>query len=504
MTTDQCQEHKLVDSVFEIASLPLDLQLYLTNFFICSEAAKVLTVSQLFHDIFSRAVWYKMQVRHIIRSTRQIPASAMERYGHLVKFLDINNDYYPIEDLVRWMPKASTIKYGVQYYKPTPFYIQELEKLSGFGNLKRLCLYMTNIDLSIAVKVVEWLNDYSRSGHISIVYMGIEVPHAPPGLWRYLTRSVDDLRRIRADLDLDIKDLIVDKNVLQVTAATTVYVISQKRFDTSCYGMDLGGMFGDRTLSFSWLKWLELVVCCADKEKYDFIGFTPDRFPSLKGLDYNQRNLECCKEHGCPTRRIFSNQWPSITQLTLLDTLSSDDAAYVLDAVPKLSYLIYWHNSTSGEAEGGGYDLGLLAVKLPLLQRLRTMSQKPIRFSLSNEATGLAGYQNIRLHYMELDLLEISEALVRFILQGCPVLRRLDIETCTISQDALQCAMDIGKSTPSSLRIYSLSAILDKSADSGIIDFAAAFVNLETFHIKYLNAVDKKTVNDRYSHLNIT
>ncbi|KAI8867473.1 hypothetical protein GQ42DRAFT_180638 [Ramicandelaber brevisporus] len=501
MNNDQRQNHEPVSSVFEIASLPLDLKLYLTEFFTCSEAAKVLTVSQLFHDIFSRAVWHRIRAYRINRSNRLIPESAFEHYGHLTQFLDIDTAYCSVDDLVRWMPKTSTVKYGTQYYKPTPVYLEELEKLGGFGNMQRLCLYMTDFDLSRTKKVIEWLNDYSRSGHVRTVYMRIELTHAASGLWQYITRRINDLRRIRADLTLNCNDPIVEKDIVQATAATTVRLVSHKQSNKNCLSVDLGVMFGDWTLSFPWLKYLELVVCCADKEKYDFIGFTPDRFPSLRELDYRQRNLECCKEHGCPTRRIFSNQWPSITHLTLLDTISSDDVACILDAVPKLTHLIYWCVKTGEEAEGVGYDLGVLAIKLPLLQRLQVMEQNTIQFSPSNEAIDLAGYQNMRLHHLELDYLDISEEVIRFIFQGCPVLRKLDIETCTISQDMLQYAMDISKSTPSSVRIYSLSALFEDSVDGGTIDFAAAFINLETFYIKYLTVADKKIVMAQYPHL---
>ncbi|KAI8866991.1 hypothetical protein GQ42DRAFT_165124 [Ramicandelaber brevisporus] len=504
MTTDQRQEYEPVGSVFEIASLPLDLQLYLAEFFTCSEAAKPLTASWLFHDIFSRAVWYEICAHHFNYSTHSIPESALERYGHLVRVLDIGTILCSIEGLAHWLPNVSTIKYGAQYHEPTPVYLEELEKLSGFRNMQRLYLYIKQLDLSMAEKVAEWLNDYSRSGHIRTVYLCKALPFETTEIWQYLARDIDDLRRIRTDLVLESKDLIVEKSVVHATATTAVRLILRKRLGTGCFGVDSSVMFGDWMLSFPWLKCLEFTVCCADKAKYDFTGFTPDRFPSLRELGYRQQDLECCKEHGRPTRQIFSHQWPSIMKLSLLGTISSDDAAYILDAVPKLTHLGYWCDKIGEVTEGSGYDLGLLAIKLPLLQRLQIMEQNTVRFSPSDDATGLAGYQNMRLHHLELDCLDISDELVQFMFQGCPVLRKLELCDCTISQDVLQRAMDISKSTPSSLRVYSPAMLYGNSVGDEIIDFAAAFANLETFYIKNLEKCDRKIVKDKYPYLSYT
>ncbi|KAI8873459.1 hypothetical protein GQ42DRAFT_30071 [Ramicandelaber brevisporus] len=69
-------------SPFPLFDLPLELFEYSAHYLSRREAASILTVNRLFHDVFARVVWRCIEVWQIKNSKFQI--SALHRYGHLV------------------------------------------------------------------------------------------------------------------------------------------------------------------------------------------------------------------------------------------------------------------------------------------------------------------------------------------------------------------------------------------------------------------------------------
>ncbi|KAI8870794.1 hypothetical protein GQ42DRAFT_178327 [Ramicandelaber brevisporus] len=76
---DRCSK---LGSPFPLFDLPLELFEYSARYLSRGEAASMLTVNRLFHDVFARVVWRSIRANWIRES--KIQPSALSRYGHLL------------------------------------------------------------------------------------------------------------------------------------------------------------------------------------------------------------------------------------------------------------------------------------------------------------------------------------------------------------------------------------------------------------------------------------
>ncbi|KAI8866901.1 hypothetical protein GQ42DRAFT_158377 [Ramicandelaber brevisporus] len=89
-------------SPFPLFDLPLELLEHSAHYLSQHEAASILTVNRLFHDVFARVVWCWVSGEGIEDSKFQL--SALSRYGHLVNQLQIDVDDLGVESIASLVP----------------------------------------------------------------------------------------------------------------------------------------------------------------------------------------------------------------------------------------------------------------------------------------------------------------------------------------------------------------------------------------------------------------
>ncbi|KAI8870799.1 hypothetical protein GQ42DRAFT_178328 [Ramicandelaber brevisporus] len=96
---DRCSK---LGSPFPLFDLPLELLEHSAHYLSRGEAASMITVNRLFHDVFARVVW-----RSIKKS--EIQPSALSRYGHLVNQLTINMVGFVVGSIASLVPNVMSV-----------------------------------------------------------------------------------------------------------------------------------------------------------------------------------------------------------------------------------------------------------------------------------------------------------------------------------------------------------------------------------------------------------
>ncbi|KAI8867201.1 hypothetical protein GQ42DRAFT_158109 [Ramicandelaber brevisporus] len=135
-----------VSSHFRLFDLPFDLREYISRFVDRKTAARLLTLSSGFHELFARCVWLYIDEKvfdsRISKKTRK---RAFTRYGRLVRCVDIRLPLDGLDysiDLSQLLPNVTVYAFEIGGYGSIVRRIRtgSVFRDSGlyFGNLNRI------------------------------------------------------------------------------------------------------------------------------------------------------------------------------------------------------------------------------------------------------------------------------------------------------------------------------------------------------------------------------
>ncbi|KAI8866149.1 hypothetical protein GQ42DRAFT_159002 [Ramicandelaber brevisporus] len=154
--------------VFRVTELPLDLKLYLANFFDPGEARKVLLANREFHEIFARAVWHSIWTGLVLRRKGGISLEALKRYGHLVHILQIGNITHLPAEFYTCVPNVMWVRI---VYCEHPDIIFDANQFSALANVRRVEVRMDITKQLWFDNTSAWIYDTSRSGHVNEIIL---------------------------------------------------------------------------------------------------------------------------------------------------------------------------------------------------------------------------------------------------------------------------------------------------------------------------------------------
>ncbi|KAI8874380.1 hypothetical protein GQ42DRAFT_23423 [Ramicandelaber brevisporus] len=386
----------------------------------------------------------------------------------------------------------------------------EFDQLATLHNLHRVLIKVAFDPRPPALnRLLEWINDSSKSGHVISFWWTIATPHSSRLQTLRAFNSIGNLRRHR--FELTTHGVVVDQSdLVQIQAsATKMSVYSAERH--LCSSPTLQSFFGNPGERFSQLKQLHLGICCCSAHTYDYTSFTPAMLPSLSKFSILQMSEPgCIDQFGSPIDRILLHTWPRITDFSWYDQASKRPLPVFNMAKTKMPCLqrLYYHTFD------GFVDLAPINTNLQHLVHLVINSVKEIRFTQSD--TALLKWNQLRT--LELIHVEISDDVMRFILTSAPHLQRLHLLWIRLSKEMVASAKEIAatsthwkslvrelKISYRSLKTRNIQVLADKKLfQETVLDLIPIFGHLEAIGIAKNDVDFEQLLYNRFPDLYVT
>ncbi|KAI8872694.1 hypothetical protein GQ42DRAFT_62951 [Ramicandelaber brevisporus] len=469
-------------SPFPLFDLPLELLEHSARYLSRHEAASMLTVNRIFHDVFARVAWRSIRARQITESKIQL--SALNRYGHLVNHLIVGTDGFVAKRHCSLIPNVMSVSI-INDASGSSFQAGQLDSLR---NLRKVAISVTVLNKVVFDLLGKWINSDSLSGHVNAIELIMlslgEWPNRLVSLYSRITNK----KRIQISLS-SFRDSIPENTLVDMASSFTQLYISF----SGCSGRYFNSIYRSSNVTFPFITKFGLVVCCAGRKKNSLLGMTSERFPSVRKLDLEVSDKECAHQNGSLLPIMLSRPWLSVTQLKLGGHVKQNDHVYVASALSNLITLDYDSNMDS-------YDLGSLLLKLKFLQALN------IRHKYSQTIIELSGTivkpnkAMNRLRSIKLHSVALTTDMVRFIFYCCPNLMELEIWDCTVSNDVVEHANEISKNVKSPVRHLRLKGYSKNQLDLWA-GFISNFKNLKEILVaKYCDGAEylAKELTERF------
>ncbi|KAI8869998.1 hypothetical protein GQ42DRAFT_21485 [Ramicandelaber brevisporus] len=334
-------------SHFRVLDLPADLLECLALYFEGKEGVRVLTVSSAFHDVFARSVW-RVLSRKAIDVAEPTRSEAYARYGHLVRKIDLERCLYMAFDLHNWLELfPNTTVFGTDIQEDMSVEQKQLTfaAISGLHGLRIIELYMGSnqspFDLDTLATLLVARNQSSTMQPVRQIKLWFSATdHSEPWAAVHLfveTVAVLSLESLRIEMSLCSEIPITPAQFTAVRQYLTgmpykgIY-----ESDIHCFDEHNRNFFGMDEVSSAQpmcplLTYLNVNVCCASSDIYDYEDITPANFPQLQSLAVV---AHVCTNHvdgneNAAVQKILNQHWPSVTDMGLHDTLNSS----IVDAV---------------------------------------------------------------------------------------------------------------------------------------------------------------------------
>ncbi|KAI8867341.1 hypothetical protein GQ42DRAFT_180723 [Ramicandelaber brevisporus] len=413
---------------FGLLDLPQDLLEELTLYFRTSQAAKVITVSSKFHDVFARRIWRYLTTA-VCAKCMLIPASAWQRYGHLV----------------RRLPYSLKLGSGIP--------------LEHFTDIVHLSMFSSSLDTVFSQHINTWHNlqhvkinysdgylDSKRVGFVtSWVKSALEREQRVKFEWIVKIVSHEKLHRLcmmvndfAADGDGggndEMHSLVLVVQDLEYPASTNqlsdvAKLVKDLRF---CNHKSFIRLLGSNSVVFPQLSNLKLNShnISPDATVEQLSRIVPDRFPSLQKvtLGYNSNRVSA----DIP---IFAHAWTSVTELVLDECCDPKDIllGHIFKCFPNVIRLVFTKSRLLVE-------IGMLSAHLPLLQSLSFDST-------SSDLDNVLGGDAVLPHLTELSiswpsfsstLTELQLECLSLALNCAPSLQSLKLLGCLFPKNILE------------------------------------------------------------------
>ncbi|KAI8865966.1 hypothetical protein GQ42DRAFT_159160 [Ramicandelaber brevisporus] len=246
---------------------------------------------------------------------------------------------------------------------------------------------------------------------------------------------------------------------------------------------------------------LSLVLCCCkSKSSREFEGFEPLRFPVLRWLQVEVK-IDKCGDHrrngsgndngNSSVRRLFAHRWPHLAALCVKGRITAADMKCIVTATPAIHLLHY-------ESKVCPFDL---ATVLPRLSNLKSLS---VRGKMIDDSSRAVLAHHSRLNHLRLMDCDITVGTMMFIMRGCPSLRGLHFDLCTLTDDAVAHVANCTNNKGTKSRVRSLTLVVDPLKDIAEewMDIIGAFPDIKEVLVG--NVVTHiNQIKQRYPHLRV-
>ncbi|KAI8871883.1 hypothetical protein GQ42DRAFT_88783 [Ramicandelaber brevisporus] len=449
MTTKQVRisevETTAVASYFRLSDLPFDLREYVTQFVDRRTAARLLTVSFGFHELFARCVWRCIDKKVFSsRASKTTRASAFARYGRLVRRVYFRGILYGLDrsiDLTRLLPNVAVFNFDVgndgSNKKQALYLIRAVSGLHGlrslevaFGpNYHQLCLE----PLADALVSRQQNQNWQRLRRLKLVFM----PHGYNYPWADMANFVVKVTPVQIDnLEITIKGCPFYMPTAEQMAVIGSHLTNIPYLYTSVSGSPciahlneiiysqpaLSG--NDVSFVFSCLEALCVKLCCASSVVYDYADFTPAKFPRIETMTFYVRSCDQDTMSMDPAfvHPVLNQCWPTVSSMNLYGITTSSRLYTVLDHNPQIINLDVQPMSFGiNNDQTKHFSLVDIVKRLPMLETLFIVLD--IHKRLHGEAVDDTGDDN-----EESDLLYIKNSR----------LRDIRVRSLTMTSDCLE------------------------------------------------------------------
>ncbi|KAI8873301.1 hypothetical protein GQ42DRAFT_176540 [Ramicandelaber brevisporus] len=359
-----------------LAALPLELLEETASYLSTSDAAKAVTVCSVLHEGFAHRVW-----RHLgedrADGVKHIPASAWQRYGHLVRAAYISAktiDSIPLEHIsgvVRLTVELDCVEtVALNRAVKDMINIQSVSVIQGDGQ------ELTHQQLPA---VNGWILYAKRRGHIinvewnvgvhsscNLLFLCDAIGYIAPSTQHTYKLTASKLFRIPLD---EVVDIATSLKELELTGDGSI---------TSFFGSD------GATNHFPVLRKLVLKFNVRAKIKHgrEWATFNPSQLPVLSSLRITF--------YSGVLKQIYAHTWPTITELSLFWVLRREVCEQLIKKLPNLTQLTILHSSLSLPIE-------VLAVCTPRLEYVNIFATDWAYFSASEPTALLPSLKELSL-----------------------------------------------------------------------------------------------------------
>ncbi|KAI8868692.1 hypothetical protein GQ42DRAFT_163961 [Ramicandelaber brevisporus] len=484
-----------------LLKLPLDLKLHLAEFFAPDEATSALLVNREFHAIFSRAVWHSLDTRRLTNSRRAIPYDALKHYGLLIRRPDISDAVVNLCELAELIPNITTVIYGKRSSFPGHAANSHLSTLAALQNLQTAHLYVQHSSHLMIDDYIAWINDSARSGHARRISIHLVLSNHTRSALEAMIRDIKDWRRLRLRVNISTADTPPIEHLVAVSRYVRDYHFFAFGPLSECPRSKMVRLIDNQEACFMRVTALSLVLCCCNsKSSREFEGFEPLRFPVLRWLQVEVK-VGKCGDHrrndsrndngNSSVRRLFAHRWPHLASLCVKGCITAADMKCIVAATPAIHLLHY-------ESKVCQFDLAFV------LSRLANLKSLSVRGKMNNESSRAILAHHSRLNHLRLIDCDITVDAMMFIMRGCPSLRRLHFDSCTLTDDAVTHVANCinNKGTPSGVR--SLTLVVDPLKDIAEewMDVISAFPDIKEVLVGNV-LIHINQIKQRYPHLRV-
>ncbi|KAI8869701.1 hypothetical protein GQ42DRAFT_24895 [Ramicandelaber brevisporus] len=338
MTTKRVRisETEPVADHFRLYDLPFDLREYFSQFVDRRTAARLLTLSSGCHELFSRSVWRYID-ESIFRTyfTKRSLKKALARYGRLVRrvhFRGILNRLDYSIDLSRQLPNVAVYSFEIGNHGASKkqalhlikavagFHgLRSLEVLSG-SNYHQICLE----PLANALVSRQQNQNWQRLQRLKIVF----IPNNDNCPWDDMTEFVSKVTPLQIDdFEITPKGIASEYPTAEQMALLAPHLTSIPSFSISepksaCKARLNRLIYSpqnpsgnDEPVVFSHLKSISISLCCASSAVYDYVDFTPERFPQVEIMSITIFN---CRQgtmsmYSTLANPVLNQDWPNLS-----------------------------------------------------------------------------------------------------------------------------------------------------------------------------------------------
>ncbi|KAI8871978.1 hypothetical protein GQ42DRAFT_86698 [Ramicandelaber brevisporus] len=449
-----------VASHFRLLDLPFDLREYITQFIDRRTAARLLTVSSGFHELFARSVWRCINQRVFSSSaSKTIRTSAFFRYGRLVRRVYLYGIFDWLDcsiDLSQLLPNVTVYNLDVGNYSAVSKEqaLHLIKAVSGFHGLRSLevALGMNYNKVCLAPLADALISRQQNQNWQRILrFKLVFLPHDDFS-WTAMARFVVKVAPLQIDeFGINIREstskyLTVEQMALvgpHLTSIPSFNTLESRSFCKAHYNRIIYGpqslSGNDEPVVFSRLTSLSVKLCCASSAVYDYAGFTPAKFPRVVSLTLYVSN---CKQDTMSVDPAFihpvlSQCWPTVLTMELYGITTSSALYTILDHNPQIFSLdVAIASSGINSDRSNHFSLVDIVKRLPLLDALYISLKKRYRFyshseddTNNNEDSDLLHIKNSWLRYIQihrvtmtsdcLEMLYMLPKLEEFIIIAC-------------------------------------------------------------------------------------
>ncbi|KAI8873817.1 hypothetical protein GQ42DRAFT_152433 [Ramicandelaber brevisporus] len=391
-----------------LAALPLELLEETASYLSTSDAARAVIVCSILHEGFAHRVWRHLGEDRADEIDR-IPASAWQRYGHLVRTAYISAktiDSIPLEHIsgvVRLTVELDCVEtVALNRVVKDMINIQSVSVIQGDSQ------ELTHQQLSV---MDDWIVNAKERGQAINVEWSVGVHSSDDFLFLcdaigYIATSTQHTYKLTASH----LSRVQSDEMVRVAASLKELNLFDSDSIVSFFGSS------SATNHFPILRKLVLKFSMtADNQTRARVTFNPSQLPVLSSLHMSfYTNM---------VKQIYAHTWPTVTELSLYWFQGGDKFQRLIQKLPNLSRLILLRCNFS-------IPIDVLAVHTPRLEYINIFTTDYAYLNASDPTAQLPSLKELSLtstHDHNEYLMPMEDRLLSIILDGFPNLQSLEL-----------------------------------------------------------------------------